>query len=303
MVIAPVLDAIAVAGDDPAVAERRSSRFSAVVVADRGRAAAHPQRALGRVGAVHVDDAGLVAGDDATRGSWRHVLRSVRDRDVADLGRSDPVQDREAEALVPPCSERRRQRLAGGDAHADRRGVHRRAGLGGLEQRRVRGRHRVQDRRPFRGDEPPRALRRETFRIENDRSARRERDHHRVVQAVGKEELGRAVHAVVGSDMRDMAAVPLCRKEHAAMKVDDRLRRAGRAARVLPKAHVRLARRGRRDRARPVVEEAGVRVGDREGRTRVAKHEIELLGPRVGRQRHRDRAELGRAKKRGDEPG
>src|SRR5437867_3673385 len=75
------------------------------------------------------------------------------------------------------------------------------------------------------------------------------------------------------------------------------------AARVLPKRHVRLARRSGSDLARPVVEEVGVRVGDREGRTRVTKHEVELVGPRQCRKRDGDRADLRGAKKRGDEPG
>ena len=85
------------------------------------------------------------------------------------------------------------------------------------------------------------------------------------------------------------------------MEVDDRLRRAGRAARVLPETHVRLARRGDRDLVRPVVEEVGVRVGHREHRTRVAKHEVELVRARQCREGHGDRADLRRAKKRGDE--
>ena len=85
------------------------------------------------------------------------------------------------------------------------------------------------------------------------------------------------------------------------MEVDDRLRRAGRAARVLPETHVVRAR-GRRHNGRGTVhEEVGVRVGDRERRAAVAQHDIELVGPHEGRERHRDRADLRGTEERGDE--
>jgi len=85
------------------------------------------------------------------------------------------------------------------------------------------------------------------------------------------------------------------------MQVDDRLRRAGRTARILPEAHVVLARRGCGQLTGPVGEEIRVPVRDGQHGARVTHHEVELVGPRQRRERNRDGADLRGAEERGDE--
>ena len=95
--VVPVRYAVAVTGHHPPIAERHGCRVRPVVVAESGRAAADPERSLVRVRTIRVHDAGFVAGYDTAGRAGDHVVDAVRDRDVADLGRPDPVQDRDAE--------------------------------------------------------------------------------------------------------------------------------------------------------------------------------------------------------------
>ena len=106
--IVSVRDAVAVPGHDPAIAERRGRRLGPVVVTERGRAAAHPEGSLARLETIRVHDAGFITGDDPAGRSRCHVLGAIRDRDVADLGRADPVEDPQTETPVPPLGQRRR---------------------------------------------------------------------------------------------------------------------------------------------------------------------------------------------------
>src|SRR5207244_1081509 len=107
-------------------------------------------------------------------------------------------QDLETEAGAPALEERPRQGLSRGDTEPDRREVIRGALFRGREKRRIRGRHAVEDGRPFGSDRREDRARLWAPGEQDRRRAVPKRDNERVVQAVREEELRDAEHAVVG---------------------------------------------------------------------------------------------------------
>src|SRR2546423_5838327 len=66
------------------------------------------------------EDLQLVSGDWLAARSWPHIVESVRAVDVEHLGRSDAVQDRQPESILPAPPDFRGQRFGGGHAMPDR---------------------------------------------------------------------------------------------------------------------------------------------------------------------------------------
>src|SRR5262245_3554864 len=104
------------------------------------------------------------------------VARPVRDEHVPGFRGSDAVQDVDAEAVLEPVVERRRQRFARGDGQADGREVEIRRSVRALmrEQHPVTRRHGVEQRRPVLLDHIVYMLRRRWTRPQDRRRAYRE---------------------------------------------------------------------------------------------------------------------------------
>src|SRR5262245_32555667 len=136
----------------PVAPEGRARLVAVVPVAERRRAPAHPEGAElpgGDVVSVGADEPRLVARDDAAEGSRSDLAEAVRDVDVEHLGRADPVEDLDAEGLLPAAVELGGERLPGRDADPQAREV--------VPRRLRMGDHRVDHRRD-RGEDgrPPR---------------------------------------------------------------------------------------------------------------------------------------------------
>src|SRR5262245_12471462 len=110
---AVVVEALGVAAEEvpahgPVAPEGRARLVAVVPVAERRRAPAHPEGAElpgGDVVSVGADEPRLVARDDAAEGSRSDLAEAVRDVDVEHLGRADPVEDLDAEGLLPAAVE------------------------------------------------------------------------------------------------------------------------------------------------------------------------------------------------------
>ena len=171
------------------------------------------------------------------------------------LRRADDVHQLEAEALAPAVEERRRQRLARGDAEAERREVEALPRVLDLEHPRVEGRHREEDRRPLGRDDLERPLGRQALRHEHRGAAGERREVERVAEAERERHLRGRERAVLGAEAEDAPPDQLGGGDEVLVRVDRGLGRAGRARRVAPVHRVLARRRGGGDaRARRAAE-------------------------------------------------
>src|SRR3989454_11709434 len=100
-----------------------------------------------------VHDGELVARHGEPRGAGTRPAVTVRDEDMADLGRTDPVDDLHTEALAPALVDLVGQRLARRHAEPQRRGVESRLGFLDRDHAGVERRHAVEERRAVARDD------------------------------------------------------------------------------------------------------------------------------------------------------
>src|ERR1700730_16549517 len=139
---------ILVPGARPYAVEGGPAALAVVPVTGRtGRAAdqevadfAAPDRPAFLVNALE-----RIAGGRPASGAVAHVVRPVAEKDMQQLGRTDAVEDVDADPRRPAPADLRRQGLAGRDAAAQRELLWARQVVAG-EHRNVKGRHAVEDR-------------------------------------------------------------------------------------------------------------------------------------------------------------
>ena len=164
-------------------------------VVERGRVAGDEQLA-------GLGDLGLVARHELAGRAGSRAAGPVRDVDVVQLARADPVQHLDAERVEPAVVQLARQRLAGRRAHAQTGHVRCLAPAmsDGVDHLRHHRRHVDEDRRPVLGDQLEDPLRRRALREDDPRAADAERVERGQVARVAEEELRHGQHDVVLAD-------------------------------------------------------------------------------------------------------
>ena len=169
--------------------------------------------------------------------------RAVGEEDVQHLGGADAVEELGAGALGPALADFGGQRFAGG--RADSQIEFCTIGKTGVdEQGGIKRRHAIEDGRLVLDQALEHRVRRRPLRHQDGRGAHGEREGQRVAQAVGEEELRRGEHDVGFPDAEHRHGVELGGEDEVRVQVHRALRRAGRARRVEPEAHVVAQRWG-----------------------------------------------------------
>ena len=233
------------------------ARLLAVAPVHQGRARALDVEvadlAVGDRAAVLAAQLDLVALDRLAGGAVAHVAEPVGEEHVQHLGRADAVDDRRAEVALEALADLRRQRLAGGRAHAQRHRLARRqAGRGehaGEAGRRAEE-HRRTDRgaagggRGGAGPALEHGVGRRPLGHQQDGRADREREGQRIAEAVREIELGGGEADVGFGQAEHGLAVELGGPPGVGMGVHRALGLAGRARRIEPERGVVAAGRG-----------------------------------------------------------
>ena len=285
-----------------------------VPVAGARRRRAHVQdagRAIGHGGAIRRQQSGLGARHRRARRARATRPRPVGEDHEDGLRRAEPVEDLDAEARAPALVHLRRQALARGHA-----GAHRAERVGrqrGAQHPRVERRHREEQRRPERRHGARDGVGLGPVLLQVRARAGEERDQQRVAERVSEEQLGGRERPVRLRGAQHVDGVVPAR-EQVAMRVDGRLRPAGRARRVEPEGaglaahglHRERVRRARLqrfqargiaaagdDHVRRVRQRAELRrevaqprgVGDEHARAAVGEHRRPVGGGKPGVQR------------------
>ena len=180
----------------------------------------------------------LEAGDHLPAGARARRPGPIGQVVVQRLGGAHHVEQLETESLSPALEHRRRQRLAGGDAQAQRAQIEAPRGLGYLEETRVHGGHREEMCRPLGGHEGEQLLGIEPFGNEEGGGAGEGGKVQRVAETEGEEELGGGEDAIVRPDAEDAAPHPLGGVHEIVLAVHGGLGRSGGAGGVAPERDV-----------------------------------------------------------------
>jgi hypothetical protein len=230
---------VAIAGGKPVAQHRGLALLVLVPVEGRARVAAHEQgtdaRALQR-GAAVIDELELVAGHGPAGGARPHVAGAIGAVDMQHLGRTDPIDDVDAEALTPPVERRRRQRL--GRRHAEAHRLHRAVGFGIARQQPEQSRHAEEHRRPVVAQRLKDGRRLGRSRHQDRGAPEPQRKGQAVAQAVGMKQLGGGEVDVVGPETQHGSGVLLAGHADVVLEVHDALGLAGGARAVEPEGHV-----------------------------------------------------------------
>src|SRR5262249_49822945 len=186
----------------------------------------------GCVAAGFVGDAHFIAGDRRAARARPNRAGAIGKKHVADLGRTDAVEDLDAGLFSPALEDAGRKRLSGAGAEAYAAEIRGSPAFHRRQQLRIGGRHSEEESPAGSADLVEDSFRRWTGGEENGSGAHVEGEVLSVAQPIGEEELGDGETAVFRLDVQDLLAIRAAADPGIVLEMNHALGLSGRSARV-----------------------------------------------------------------------